>query len=91
VPNYSGQLSIEEDVVADSHEEVVAPDQLKPGHRRSGRLGAIVVAVSLVLMIFCDNVVTGVAKIWLIGFAAALILAVVGDTVLRRNGLRSKD
>jgi hypothetical protein len=81
----------EEDVVADSHEEVVAPDQLKPGHRRSGRFGAIVVAVSLLLMIFCNNEVTGTARLWLISIAVLLILAVVGDSVLRRNGLRSKD
>ena len=74
--------------MADSHEEVVAPDQLKPGHRRSGRLGAIVVAVSLLLMMFCNNQVTGIARLWLIGIAAALILAVVGDSILRRNGLR---
>jgi hypothetical protein len=75
--------------VADSHEEVVAPDQLKPGHRRSGRIGAIVVAVSLLLMMFCNNVVTGIARLWLIGIAVLLILAVVGDSILRRNGLRS--
>jgi hypothetical protein len=77
--------------VADSHEEVVAPDQLKPGHRRAGRLGAIVVAVSLLLMMFCNNQVTGIARLWLIGIAVLLILAVVGDSVLRRNGLRPKD
>ena len=73
------------------HEPVIAPDQRKPGHRKAGRLGAIVVAISLVLMQFCNNEVTGVERIWLNGIAAALILAVIGDAVLRRNGLRSSD
>jgi hypothetical protein len=70
-------------------EPVVAPDQLKPGHRRSGRIGAIVVAISLVLMIFCNNQVSGIAKLWLVGIAVALVGWVVVDSILRRNGLRS--
>jgi hypothetical protein len=40
-------------------------------------------------MQFCNNEVSGVERIWLNGIAAALILAVIGDAVLRRNGLRS--
>jgi ABC-type Fe3+-siderophore transport system permease subunit len=70
-------------------EPVTSPDQLKPGHRRSGRIGAIFVAVVLVAMIFRNNDVSGTAKLWLIGIAVGLVLAVVGDAVLRRNGLRS--
>ena len=70
-------------------EPVVAPDQLKPGHRRSGRIGAIVVAISLVLMMFCNNVVTGVEKLWLVGIAVILVGWVIVDSILRRNGLRS--
>jgi hypothetical protein len=70
-------------------EPVVAPDQLKPGHRKSGRIGAVVVAISLVLMIFCNNVVTGVAKLWLVGIAVILVGWVIVDSILRRNGLRS--
>jgi hypothetical protein len=70
-------------------EPVVAPDQLKPGHRRSGRIGAVVVAISLVLMIFCNNVVTGVEKLWLVGIAVILVGWVIVDSILRRNGLRS--
>lgn len=70
------------------HEPVIAPDQKKPGHRRGGQIGAVVVAISLVLMQFCNNEVTGVERIWLNGIAALLILAVIGDIVLRRNGLR---
>jgi hypothetical protein len=70
-------------------EPVVAPDQLKPGHRRSGRIGAIVVAISLVLMMFCNNEVSGLEKLWLVGIAAVLVGWVVVDSILRRNGLRS--
>jgi len=71
------------------HEPVIAPDQKKPGHRRAGQVGAIVVAISLVLMMFCNNEVSGVEKIWLISIAGVLVLLVIGDAILRRNGLRS--
>jgi hypothetical protein len=90
VRNYTGQPLLEEDVVVADSEPVTAPDQLKPGHRRSGRIGAIVVAASLVLMMFCNNDVSGTEKLFLIGTAAILVLAVVLDSVLRRNGLRPK-
>jgi hypothetical protein len=70
-------------------EPVVAPDQLKPGHRRSGRIGAIVVALSLAAMTFGNNVVTGAEKLWVIGIAVALVGWVVLDSILRRSGLRS--
>ncbi len=70
-------------------EPVTSPDQRKPGRRRAGQIGAIVTALALVLMIFGNNDVSGIAKIWLIGTAAVLILILIGDAVLRRNGLRS--
>ncbi|MDW5324002.1 hypothetical protein [Plantactinospora sp. KLBMP9567] len=70
-------------------EPVTSPDQRKPGHRRAGQIGAILSAAALVLMMFNNNEVSGIAKIWLGSIAAALVLAVVGDTILRRNGLRS--
>jgi len=73
--------------VADN-EPVVAPDQLKPGNRKWGRIGAIVSAVALLLMIIGNH--EGVVEnIWLIVIAAILIGIVIGDAVLRRNGLRS--
>lgn len=70
-------------------EPVTSPDQHKPGHRKAGRIGAVVSALALVAMIFNNNEVSGIAKIWLIGIALGLLAIVVGDAVLRRNGLRS--
>jgi hypothetical protein len=70
-------------------EPVTSPDQHKPGHRKTGRIGAIVVALVLVGMIFQATDVTGLEKLWLIGLALGLVAIVIGDAVLRRNGLRS--
>ncbi|MFG1655689.1 DUF2631 domain-containing protein [Micromonospora chersina] len=70
-------------------EPVTAPDQHKPGHRRSGRIGAVLSAAVLVLMALCGNHEGNVENIWLLGLAALLLAVVIGDAVLRRNGLRS--
>jgi hypothetical protein len=70
-------------------EPVTAPDQHKPGHRKSGRIAAVLSAVVLVVMAFCGNHEGRVEDIWLIGIAALLLAIVIGDAVLRRNGLRS--
>ena len=80
------QLTREGPTVAGS-EPVTSPDQHKPGHRRSGRIGAVVVALSLLAMI-CGNHEGRVEDLWLIGLAVLLLAIVVGDTVLRRSGLR---
>jgi hypothetical protein len=69
-------------------EPVTSPDQRKPGHRRAGRIGAVVSAVALLLML-CGNHRGNVENIWLIGIAVALLAIVIGDVILRRNGLRS--
>jgi hypothetical protein len=70
-------------------EPVTSPDQRKPGRRRAGQIGAVLTALALVSMIFGNNDVSGIAKLWLIGIAAGLIGIVLIDAVLRRNGLRS--
>ncbi|MET7803181.1 DUF2631 domain-containing protein [Micromonospora chersina] len=70
-------------------EPVIAPDQHKPGHRKSGRIGAVLSAAVLVLMALCGNHEGNVENIWLFGLAALLLAIVIGDAVLRRNGLRS--
>ncbi|MET8907330.1 MULTISPECIES: DUF2631 domain-containing protein [Micromonospora] len=70
-------------------EPVTAPDQHRPGHRKSGRIGAVLSAVVLVVMALCGNHEGNVENIWLFGLAALLLAIVIGDAVLRRNGLRS--
>ncbi len=69
------------------HEPVTSPDQHKPGSPRAARVGAIVVAL-LMLSCLIGNHRGRVEDIWLGLIAGVLILAVVGDWVLRRNGLR---
>ncbi|WP_426510645.1 DUF2631 domain-containing protein [Dactylosporangium sp. McL0621] len=69
------------------HEPVTSPDQLKPGHPRAARAGAAVSALILLTMLV-GNHRGRVEDIFLIAGAGLLILALVGDWVLRRNGLR---
>ncbi|HEX6968504.1 MAG TPA: hypothetical protein VF174_06815 [Micromonosporaceae bacterium] len=74
--------------MADS-EPITSPDQRKPINRKAGRIGAIVTALILVAMMFNNNEVSGTAKLWLVGTALLLVGIVIGDEILRRNGLRS--
>jgi hypothetical protein len=69
-------------------EPVTSPDQRKPGHRRAGQVGAVLSALALLLML-CGNHQGNVENIWLIGIALGLLVIVIGDIILRRNGLRS--
>ncbi|GAA0721989.1 DUF2631 domain-containing protein [Dactylosporangium roseum] len=69
------------------HEPVTSPDQHKPGHPRAARFGAAV-TVLLLLSMLIGNHHGRVEDIWLAASAAVLLLALVGDWVLRRNGLR---
>ncbi|MEU4469801.1 DUF2631 domain-containing protein [Micromonospora sp. NPDC023888] len=69
-------------------EPVTSPDQHKPGHRKAGQIGAVLSALALLAMI-CGNHEGKVEDIWLAGLAALLLIIVIGDVVLRRNGLRS--
>jgi hypothetical protein len=66
---------------------VTSPDQRKPGHRRTGYVGALVCAA--VLLLFTTvNYPDDVELAWLYGCAAVLLTALVVDWQLRRNGLR---
>ncbi|MDG6104475.1 DUF2631 domain-containing protein [Dactylosporangium aurantiacum] len=69
------------------HEPVTSPDQLKPGHPRAARIGAAVTAL-LILSMIVGNHQGRVEDIWLIASAGVLVLVLVADWVLRRNGLR---
>jgi len=78
----------EDRVVAE--EPVYAPDQLKPGNRKWARRGAIGSAVVLLLYLW-GNHEGNTENIWLIGLALLLVAVVLGDVVLRRNGLKAND
>ncbi|MDG4829577.1 DUF2631 domain-containing protein [Solwaraspora sp. WMMD1047] len=69
-------------------EPVTSPDQRKPGHRRAGQIGAVLSALALLAMTQ-GNHEGNTENIWLIAGAVTLLAIVVGDVVLRRNGLRS--
>ena len=69
------------------NEPVTSPDQLKPTNPRKARIGAVVAIVVLVLMIF-GNHRGGVENYWLLTLAGLVALMMIGDWVLRRNGLR---
>jgi hypothetical protein len=72
--------------VADE-EPVLAPDQLKPGHGKSARIGAIITIAVLLLMLLGNH--TGeVEDLWLVASAGLLAAILVGDWVMRRNGVR---
>ena len=73
-----------------AEEPVYSPDQLKPGNRKWGRIGAIGTAV-LILALFWGNHEGNTENIYLVLTALILIGAVVMDAVLRRNGLKSND
>ena len=69
------------------HDEVYAPDQLKPGNRKWSRIGAVVSALILLAMLI-GNHEGNTENLYLIITAAGLITVLVADAVLRRNGLR---
>jgi sugar phosphate permease len=73
-----------------AEEPVYSPDQLKPGNRKWARRGAIGTAV-LVLLLFWGNHEGNTENIYLVVTALILVGAVVLDSVLRRNGLKSND
>ena len=73
-----------------AEEPVYSPDQLKPGNRKWGRIGAIGTAV-LILALFWGNHEGNTENIYLLLTALALVGAVIADVVLRRNGLKSND
>jgi hypothetical protein len=76
--------------VSAEQDPVYAPDQLKPGNRKLGRLGALG-AAAIMLMFFWGNHKGNTENIFLVVFAVGLIGIVIADTLLRRNGLRSND
>jgi sugar phosphate permease len=72
------------------HEEVYAPDQLKPGNRKRAQKGAIISA-AIMLLFFWGNQQGNTEKVWLVLIAIGLVGVIIGDAVLRRSGLRAND
>lgn len=69
-------------------EPVTSPDQRKPGKRKAARIGAVITILALLSMLIGNH--TGRTEdIFLIVSAATLAAILIGDVVLRRNGLRS--
>jgi Protein of unknown function (DUF2631) len=68
-------------------EPVTSPDQRKPVNPRKARVGAVLAVVIPLLMTF-GNHKGRIEDLWLVGLAALIVVMIIGDWVLRRNGLR---
>jgi multisubunit Na+/H+ antiporter MnhB subunit len=72
------------------NEPVTSPDQHKPGvSPRLLRAGALISAVVIVLMAAFGNHRGRVENIWMYAIGAGLVVMLVIDWVLRRNGMKS--
>jgi hypothetical protein len=72
-------------------EPVTSPDQHKPTiSAKLSRFGAVVTILALLAMTF-GNHQGNIENLFLIGGAALLLLVLILDFILRRNGLRSDD
>ncbi|BFU42901.1 DUF2631 domain-containing protein [Krasilnikovia sp. MM14-A1004] len=73
-----------------AEEPVYAPDQLKPGNRKWARIGALGSA-AVMCMFLWGNHEGNTENLWLLVIALLLVVTVLVDTVLRRNGLKPND
>jgi len=71
-----------------AEEPVTSPDQHKPGHPRAARIAAVAVIISLLLMII-GNHQGNVENIFLVVTAGIIAAILVGDWLMRKNGLKS--
>jgi Protein of unknown function (DUF2631) len=71
-----------------AEEPVTSPDQHKPVNVRLARAGGIMSILVLLAMLFPLHH-GHVEDVWLVGLAALIAIVLVGDWILRRNGLRS--
>ncbi|HEV7826000.1 MAG TPA: DUF2631 domain-containing protein [Mycobacteriales bacterium] len=69
---------------------VTSPDQHKPGPKKAAYVGAIVSTVILVLMLL-GNHRGRVEDLWLLGAAAAIVAVLIGDYILRKNGIKRSE
>lgn len=68
-------------------DQVTSPDQRKPTNLRLGRIGALITAAIMLVMLI-GNQKGHVEDVFLIGAAALLVLAVIADWLMRKNGFR---
>lgn len=71
-----------------AEEPVTSPDQHKPSNYKIARIGAVATIV-LLLMMICGNHKGRIEDLFLVGFAVLLAAVLVGDWLLRKNGLKS--
>jgi hypothetical protein len=77
--------------VAGGTEEIVtSPDQHKPGPKKAAYIGAIASTVILVLMLL-GNHRGRVENLWLLGAAGGIVLVLIADYVLRKNGIKRSE
>ncbi|WP_018353524.1 DUF2631 domain-containing protein [Longispora albida] len=74
--------------MAGSSEPVTAPDQHKPTNLKLARLGGTITIVVLLVMMI-GNHEGRVEDLWLGALAALLAIIMIGDWLLRKNGLKS--
>jgi hypothetical protein len=70
-----------------AEEPVSSPDQHKPENRKLARLGAVLTIIVLLAMV-CGNHQGRVEDWFLVVTAGGIALVLVGDWLLRKNGLR---
>lgn len=68
-------------------EPVTSPDQHKPTNRKLARIGGILSILALLAMVLPQRE-SWIPALYLIGTAALIAAIMIGDEVLRRNGLR---
>jgi hypothetical protein len=77
--------------VAGGTEEIVtSPDQHKPGPKKAAYVGAIASTVILLLMLM-GNHHGKVEDLWLVGVAGLIVLVLIADWALRRNGIKRSE
>jgi hypothetical protein len=68
-------------------EPVTSPDQRKTINPKAARIGAVL-TILILLAMQLGYPLTTMERIWLFCTAGLIALALVGDAVMRRNGLR---
>lgn len=74
--------------MADQHDApVTAPDQHKPTNLKWARIGGVG-SIAVLLLMLLGNHEGRTEDLFVIGTAAVIAAVLIGDVLLRRNGLR---